>query len=564
MPWGSTNIALGGQTPIQTALNVFGGQFDNGVWSQAGKAGYGRLVPPPEQVFNMGIGGSAYGPQNVSGSYIPPPTSAGPSSFPVGYSSRMIGALTGTQPVMAPNGVALTGQFGMQGVQAIDQMNAQLAQIGVQREGLAATMAFTTGVGIGNYSGTINPVTGGNFGFPTGPISGNVAGVGSYQSQGGGFWGIQEAQQQLGWMQQQNQFSAQQQQMGIQSSQFYTNMGMQQQQMGMQRGWTQQDWGYQAETRGLNWQWQQQDFQENARFMTGRDRRLAERQMSRAGTMHDLEGDQIEKQKERQKALWNLEDQRFEIQKQQFEENQAFQEEQLEIAIAFFEERKKLEEQSMAMQRAYFIVQQQLSQKALDAQASAAVIQASNTLTMLTWEQALAAGDAQLKTMTEETLQKLRDQIVINVNPALEDFITKLETLVTTMGGTNGEVNPPAEGEDDVVTYKCTIGNCTFTTTNYSAYRQHLQSPHPNAAAGMSAWAYGTQHLTIGEGALPEKVTVEPLGSGSYKSRWNNEVIPLKGSGPVQSQAPIHLQVFIGDDPIVDKVLDAVSQRIKD
>ena len=528
LPYGQVSWATSLQGGAAAAQNIFGGSFAKDMASGGWKS-------PGGTASTGGVGANV----------------AAVNASVYGFT------LPGTNAQGGPNVVG--GMMAMQLQGAQNSYNYAMASAGNQMANLNLNYAFTTGVGIDKYANTINPVTGGNFGFPTGRISGNVAGVGSYRSEGGGFWGIQEAQQQLGWMQQQNQFSAQRQQMGIQSSQFYTNMAMNQQQMGMQRGWTQQDWGYNAQTRNLQWGWKQQDFQENVRFMTGRDRRLAERQMGRETTMHDLEGDQIEKQKERQKELWDLEDQRFEIQKTQFEENQNFQQEQLDIAIAFFEERKDLEKQSMAMQRAYWVNQMDLQKQAIGISAGAA---------RSAYELSIAMAQAQLKleqasgaagTLATQSFALLTTMINDYAAPAILDLTGKIAELYR---AAQGQIDVP--GGEDEIDYVCSV--CGAVYHNPIDLRNHRKDAHDinYEAAGTSEWAFSPMKFVAGEGALPEKVTVEPLGSGSYKSRWTNEVISTNRGIPTSEPQMIHLTVNIGDEPIIDRIVDAITQNIKD
>lgn len=154
----------------------------------------------------------------------------------------------------------------------------------------------------------------------------------------------------------QNQFAIQQE--GISWDRMQANHDYQRWQLGqekegnlLQRQWQRQDWAYQDQVRGLQWTWKQEDFGEEVRFMTGRQRRLAERQMRRDTIMHNLEGDQIETQRGRQEQVWKKEDERHTKQVEyaeklmaldvkQFELNQSQRETYYEMEMDEFNRRK--------------------------------------------------------------------------------------------------------------------------------------------------------------------------------------------------------------------------------
>jgi hypothetical protein len=95
---------------------------------------------------------------------------------------------------------------------------------------------------------------------------------------------------------------------------------------------------------------------------------------------------------------------------------------------------------------------------------------------------------------------------------------------------------------------------------------QNVHKKSVPTAAGYSGWSFG-QTFVAGEGAMPEKVTVQPLGQGTYtndayRSPWRDT---MTTSQPVHSQAPqmIHLTVIMGDDELIDKTIMAVNQEVK-
>jgi hypothetical protein len=197
------------------------------------------------------------------------------------------------------------------------------------------------------------------------------------------FWDIQDRQRALGHRQQLWQFEQQEWQLGFSerqmemgARQWQERSGLQRKQDVMQRQWAMEDWAYQDQTRSLQWGWQQEDFAENIRFMTGRERRLAERQMERQTTMYNLETGQIETQRSRQEEIWALQDERFDMETRHHQEQLEMQEEalekqreQLEMQKQFYEERRKLEEESIQLSREYQTKQLELQKAALGNQA---------------------------------------------------------------------------------------------------------------------------------------------------------------------------------------------------
>jgi hypothetical protein len=230
-------------------------------------------------------------------------------------------------------------------------------------------------------------------------------------------WGIQDQMINLGYEQQMWGFDRQRQGNQIQQRQFFQNFGMQQQQAMMQRGWTREDWAFQEQQRNQQWGWQVEDFQENLRFMTGRDRRLAQRQMGRQTLVHDQETEQIDKQRQRQEELWALEDQRFDTQVQQFMENQAFQEEGIARQQEFYEERFALERELTDLQRELQMKQLELSREQIAIQAGVAeemrkaneiqmAVSALQLIQQTGWEQLSKLG-VDFTTIFDEWLQRM-------------------------------------------------------------------------------------------------------------------------------------------------------------
>ena len=181
-------------------------------------------------------------------------------------------------------------------------------------------------------------------------------------------WQFQDKGRALSNQYQEWQFGFQQRGLDRQQSQFNENMGMQLAQTNMQRGNTREDWGYNANVRSLQWTWKTEDFEENNRFLTGRQRKISERGMDRDTTMHNMEEGQIAKGISRQQQAWALEDKRFEIQRKQFGENMKAQQEQLDRSRQYFEENKHLQDQQIKAEREHYKQNLALQKEATAAQ----------------------------------------------------------------------------------------------------------------------------------------------------------------------------------------------------
>jgi len=431
-----------------------------------------------------------------------------------------------------PNtGEVIKGYPGIQLAMSEASYNYQMAQAGVASQQVQMQLAFQTGVGINAYSGTVNPQTGQPFGFNTGKFGFNIPGAGSYKSQGGGFWGIEDTMRNLGYAQQQWQFQQSREQLAMSGRQFFEQQGLQQRQFNMQKGWTIEDWATNDRTRAMQWGWKVEDFQENLRFMTGRDRRLAERQMGRETVMHNIEEEQIGKQKDRQQELWKLEEERFKMTRKQFLENQKFQENAIKMQEKFFEERKKLEEEQIKLSRAYFIQGLNLQKQQIAAQAKYAkdIYDTQQGLTLLNREQ-----DKNLDNW--KTAAEYSDKLV-PLFDAIADAAIKLDAAgVINIGkknngtqetGKEGDYIPQAFGTDMIV-----------------------PPGHPNDS-------YGPVWLSSGE-----RLKVEAPGDFKLKSPWEQTSEVFTPTPQIKGSEPITLIINIGSERIYKIITDAVSKEL--
>lgn len=438
------------------------------------------------------------------------------------------------------------------------QYEQAMASAGIQMAQLNLNYAFTTGVGLSAYSGIINPQTGKPFGFNTGKFSWSVGGE-SFRSQGGGLWGLEDAMRALGYSQQEWGFEMQQRQMELASKHFYENIGLNIRQSQMQRSWAREDWGYQDQIRAMQWQWKQEDFNEEVRFMSGRQRRLAERQMGRETIMYNLEGEQIDKQRDRQKELWELEDERFEITKRQHEEQKKLQEENLKRQKEYFEERKKLEEEQIKLQRAMWTEQMNLQRAAIGVQTKYAEEQKKINDILL----AIQLLEIDINAKQEAINNGILDSSTMNTEfwGNVKKYLEELGITIKNMpmpggGGSGGNYNPspsnPLPG-----------GNSGGSGPPTGDHKEG-DSAGVDKEGFALIWHWdGTKWVKIRKYDTRSGVSLNEitLGQSETSSPWQSTFI---GRSVVQDTRPIiNLTVNIGNEELGKYVIEAVRADLE-
>jgi hypothetical protein len=406
-----------------------------------------------------------------------------------------------------------------------DQMQA------IQQQQFAMSAAFQTGVGLNQYAGVINPQTGQAFNFNTGSFNVNVPGAGSFTSTGGGMWGLEDAQRALSNMQAQWQFGMQDKQLALQGSQFMENTSLNRKGQMMSRAWTEQQWAYDTQTRNLQWGWKQEDYQENARFLTGRERKQAEKQMGRETIMFGLEGEQLDKQKQQQKETWRLEDQQYKLQIKHFHESEALQKEQNKMSREFYEQNQQLQTQATALNRAYWVAQQDLQRRSMALTAEQNERQKDYNETMLGTNQYvdMLAGNA-----------KLLQEAAPDVTALLNAVANLLRSAAP--GGDSSSSGGSASSSNDI-----------------------NQSNGNGMALG--GRVLKGQRATIGDTnetefiAGDESATIIPI---SGLNPWASTMIASEtGSNkPGAGGAKSHVHVYIGNRYLTDFVVDTLDKEV--
>jgi hypothetical protein len=181
-------------------------------------------------------------------------------------------------------------------------------------------------------------------------------------------WGIQDQQRALAHEQRTYGFELQEQQFEIGGRQWEETRGLARTGQLRQRQWAMQDRAYEDTTSALQWQWQTEDFEENVRFMSGRQRQQAERGMERKTIMRGLGETQRDRERGRQEEMWALQDEQFTMQREHYEENRELIEENMEKQREFYGEGKKLQDEMIEAQRAYQMAQLGLQERQIELQ----------------------------------------------------------------------------------------------------------------------------------------------------------------------------------------------------
>ena len=300
---------------------------------------------------------------------------------------------------------AYGGTLGLQ--QASSKLSYQqaMASAGAQLAQLKLGHAFTTGIGLGDYGNTLGNT---QFGTPSTALSQYAS---TSLAQPGGMWGLQDqsralANQQFAW-QMSNQTASRE----LQGAQFQQGWNLNRQQAVQQYGWQQEDFsrqqrvnqlqrGFQMEDfsfgkaeRDRHFGWQMEDTNESMRFLTGRERKLAERQKGRVVEEHGIGEERASTLESRQKIMWKEEDdrlgvqkvranelfklalQRFDIDKKNFEDRQKLEANAQDMQIKFYGENQRLQLTQQDLERTQYELAKKESERAIGASAGFATKQ---------------------------------------------------------------------------------------------------------------------------------------------------------------------------------------------
>ena len=371
-------------------------------------------------------------------------------------------------------------------------------------------------------------------------------------------WGLQDQMRDLGYEQSMWGFGRQEEGLQMQTRFQTQNWAMQQQQMDTSRLWARQDWAFQDQQRAQNWQWRTEDFQENVRFMTGRERRLAERQMGRETIQKGQEDEQIDRQRSRQQEIWAMEDQRFEAQKAQYAENIKFQEEGIAKQREFFEERFKLEKELTDLQRELQMKQLELAGANLALQKQ--IAEENRAAQQLQMEMQVLAMFQTTDLENKGTIgyQKMLDIFMTTegISETMGPFFEELQKLIGYgwKSGGDGSLEPGGVSKPSI-SKPGGGGGKTDTTVMLNAWGNFLLSEE--------------EDMVVGETG-PERLTLR--GSGIYSHKrgeirptlydpWNTQQMPGSNS-PAQQAGDTVIVVNVGNEELKRFVIKSVAEEV--
>ena len=342
---GGLGEMFSGMSPYQMSL---AGQIAGGDLRAASYASYNQ--PQILQTLGMDVAGSRlYGP---AGRPIYQTSGADFMRMMMARSDAGMGAATAGLSAIGNMGVSDVGMMsawlneGTMGAQmyARGRLNElQQAQLGIQFSQLNLQRTHLWGGGA--WTGT--------------PAAGSL-------------WGLEDQQRALGHRYQMMGFDLQERRMDathsyqdtmadIQWRRMQQGQDYQMDMMQIGRQMTLQSRSYQDQVRGLQWGWQLEDYADESRFLTGRQRRVSERQMRRQTTLHELEEENIQKMR-------SLEDQRYERQKEYTEENMDLEREAFEAQKKYREEMQAIERETFDNNKQQYLEQREIQEKIIDLQ----------------------------------------------------------------------------------------------------------------------------------------------------------------------------------------------------
>lgn len=334
---------------------------------------------------------------------------------------------------------------------------------------------------------------------------------------------LQARGRQLSYAQTEWGLQQQQEQLDIGRQNFAVTMGLQYQQMQMQRGWTQEDWRYQGQVRAMQWGWQQEDYAENLRFMTGRQRRLAERQMGRQTILHDLESEQIEKQQGRQRELWALEDARFTQQIAYQESLFNLQQRNINQQEEFYHVSRQLQEEQAALSEEYWRRSIELQERALGISEHYMSIQQETFEIMQPLNALLEDVQGSFNLLGEESLPTLL-AILREIDPVLAELFAQAAGL--------GIIRSSVGGQRDDAEFR-QHGGRVYPGESYFVGERGIELFRPDVSG--------------------EVVPIDP---------WNTSFVSNVAGAPSGNGA-INLVIYLGNDQLYNGVVDVVDQEIR-
>jgi hypothetical protein len=296
----------------------------------------------------------------------------------------------------------------------------------------------------------------------------------------------------------------------------------------------------------MQWGWKVEDFEENVRFMSGRQRKLAERQMERETTMYGMEGERIDTQRERQKEMWSLEDQRFELTKKHFEEQRQLQQENMKKQREFYDEGMKLQDELLRLQREYQMKQLELQKAAIGAQAEAArkMKEAQDAMQAIADEAQDVSGEFNIAKSRQvdmiNTIVKGMNHLITNI-PGVFNAMGKALIPLFTVGGGGGGGGGSSE------------------------YRQTGGPVLPGDVAIVGEGGIEAIRSSVPQHVFPTNETFAAMigGADNISDPWSESFISKIKDANSTGGKPTTLIINIGNERLAEYVLNTVNDALE-
>jgi hypothetical protein len=315
--------------------------------------------------------------------------------------------------------------------------------------------------------------------------------------------------------------------MNLQTQQFGENMGLQWRGMQLSRAQGTEEYQYATGLSAQQFGFGQTMFREQARFTSGRERRLAEMQNKETVTVYGMEKEQREKEFGFQKQQWKLQEEQFKTQIKQFNETKKLQQEELDANRLFWKENKSLTEAAVELQRAQFIENNKLSMESAALQAAQATMQKQVNDLMIPYLKYQGDNEALLNNLASPTLTDMIASLN-TVNPLLSVFITHLNEIITSQGGT------------------------APTHTNPTPKDKGNENPPSNPST--------PSHEDDCKAHPHKKGCEDYLGSVSLSTYMNRTVLSPTKTASAAGTPAIH--IYIGNEEIKSYIVDTVVQDL--
>jgi len=289
-------------------------------------------------------------------------------------------------------------------------------------------------------------------------------------------------------------------------------------------------------------------FREQARFTSGRERRIAEMENRQNVTVYNMETAQREKEFGFQKQAWKLQEDQYHIQIKQFNETKRLQQEQLTMSIKFYQEGKKLTEESILLERARWVEEIKNQKASLAIQAS----QITFSKSLSDAERVRQANELTLKgsldNLNTNTFPKLIQNLVTNIPNAFAVMVNKIRATAGSSSGTTTITNTSSGGGSNLVPVQATATGDIITAGEWA-----IAGDISGARSGYEELV----HALPGGGAAIYSNTQSRL---KLDAIMNNKMLKIGGGNTRMERQPIN--IYVGTEKLASMVIDIIQKDL--